>query len=72
MVRIELHERALGPEQPLRLLNSDFAKFINRDEAIRYIKVHIKQRKHRGHNEEQDAWWCWNDGDTVEKVLIIR
>ena len=72
MFRVELHERALGPEQPLRLVNSHFAKFSKRDEAVGYIEGLIKPSKHRGHNEEQDAWWCWNDGHTVERVLIIR
>ena len=34
MFRVEQHERTLGPEQPLRLLNSHFAKFDKRDKAV--------------------------------------
>jgi hypothetical protein len=42
-----------------------------RSVAMQLIEQHVRKYDHKGWNEEQDHWWCWNDGDAAITILTI-
>jgi hypothetical protein len=73
--KVEKFEQLLGPgQQPMQTGEylGGGAEFPTRHAAEEAVKRHVGGYTHLGQNEERDYWWCRNDNDTKNLVLIIR
>lgn len=72
--RIERYEQALQPGQPfvpLDPVNASYGTRMQAQEDIRQIYLDKRGMRH-GYNEEQDYWWCRQEGQLKNLILMIR
>ena len=72
MLKVELLKQPLGPgHSPHRTGEFLDAHFETRGAAVEEIQRYINRHQLRGYVEEQDYWWCRNNGDRENVILII-
>jgi hypothetical protein len=70
MLRIVQFEQPL--RQGLRRVGLFRENIADRAEAVRLIERHISSYPCHGYDGAQDYWWCRNESDTANTVLLIE
>lgn len=73
MYNVRRYEVPLGANQ--RLLATGYlslGRSTSYEEAVGKVREYVAKFDRSGKNHEQDWWWCRNNGDARNTVLIIE